>query len=344
MKKANMTQDEIKRMRRSSYIKLVAMVGFVAAILAYGTISWFTQNKANNASSMGVKVETDVFTISPLSGNDATPGVFADKLLEAEELTGKSGAMTWTMTPDYHMINVQNANNAGGIDTSDLKELGLRPGAYGEIRFILTPSRPKVDAEFTFDLYAFVYQSESNNNETAAENTNENLVLLSNTNNSELLDLLNGHILLFGNRNGSPGTYQYSDFILSNDMSKRVKSAQYTGVETVSIFWVWPDTLAEIVMPTGSRHLNNKVNLCSDATTYAKVKAYFKAHPEYLFYDENNTNTYTDIKGSSDIAAYLADGYYDEYSSLYNNADQYIGTNVGYVMLYVNAEGTEHVD
>ncbi len=346
------TEDEKRRIRRNSLIKILAMLLFTLIVLVFSSIAWFTTNKENSATGMGVRAATDVFTIFPLSGNGVTPGVFADKLSEAEDLTAKNGAMTWTMTQDYHLVNVQSARNVVGVDTSDLDELGLRPGTYGEIRFQLTPSRPKVDAQFTFDLYAFEYQ-ESNSNgqegneqegeEETVEEGSESLVLITNTNDSQLLDLIKGHILLFGARDGNPGAYQYSDLILSSDMTTRLKTAQYTGAQTVSIYWVWPDTLAEILMPTGSRQLNGKVNLCKDSDTATKINAYFKAHPEYLFYDES-TNSYSEFKAASNIAEYLADGHYDEYSSLYNNADQFIGTRVGYLMLYMNSEGSEHID
>lgn len=332
-------EEALLRLRKLKLYKIGAMLFIVICVMVFLTLGWFSSNNLISATNGSVKVGTDVFSISPLSDNTVSQNVFSDKLDEAEELTNKTGAMTWAMTPDYHMINVLGANDAGGYDTTDLKELGIRPGAYGEIRFVITPSKPKVDAEFTFEIYAFAYQENSGEAED-----NDELQLLNSTDNSKILDLLNGHILLFGKRSGTSGAYQYTDFLISEDMTTRLKEAQYSGQETVKIYWVWPDTLAEILLPSGSRYLNGKVPLCGNSATNSAVKAYFKAHPEYLFYDEINQNNYSEIKAASDISVYLTDGHYEEYSSLYNNADQYIGTNVGYVLLYMNATGSEHID
>ena len=60
---ASMVDKDRKRMRRSAYIKMVAMVGIIGAVLAYSSIAWFTVNKENSASGMGVKVGTNEFEI-----------------------------------------------------------------------------------------------------------------------------------------------------------------------------------------------------------------------------------------------------------------------------------------
>ena len=41
--KENMSQDELKKMRRMSYIKMVAMFGFVVAVFAFSSMHMITK-------------------------------------------------------------------------------------------------------------------------------------------------------------------------------------------------------------------------------------------------------------------------------------------------------------
>ena len=51
-----LTAEEKRQLRRSSYIKIAALIGFVAAIMAYSTIAWFTENRTTSAQGAGVRV------------------------------------------------------------------------------------------------------------------------------------------------------------------------------------------------------------------------------------------------------------------------------------------------
>ena len=39
------TYDELKKMRRNAYIKMVAIVGIIVTALAFGSVAWFTQSR-----------------------------------------------------------------------------------------------------------------------------------------------------------------------------------------------------------------------------------------------------------------------------------------------------------
>ena len=54
---AVLSQDELRKMRRLSLLKLGAMGIFAAIIVIFGSIAWFTMNKENSASGMGVRVK-----------------------------------------------------------------------------------------------------------------------------------------------------------------------------------------------------------------------------------------------------------------------------------------------
>ena len=145
------SQDEIKKMRRGAYIKIVAAVGFIAAVLAYGTISWFTMNKENNASGMGVKVDAGGFELivpartgAETYYNDEINGL--GYLTGDDELSTTSGAIRWVMRDE-------------STDTSSVDYKGFRPGSYGKMEFYLVP-KADVNAQYTFQLKTTGYYAE----------------------------------------------------------------------------------------------------------------------------------------------------------------------------------------
>ena len=54
-----LSDEDIKRIRRSAVIKLIVSCIFVVAVIFFNTISWFVDTKDANADGMGVMVESD---------------------------------------------------------------------------------------------------------------------------------------------------------------------------------------------------------------------------------------------------------------------------------------------
>ena len=52
-----LTEEEERRKRRkAAIIKMLAMVIFCICVMIFGSIAWFTMNKENAASGMGISV------------------------------------------------------------------------------------------------------------------------------------------------------------------------------------------------------------------------------------------------------------------------------------------------
>ena len=195
-----------------------------------------------------------------------------------------------------------------------------------------------VDADFTFCFYAYSVEYDDNGVEVKST-----IALIDDNSNAErklAKNLLNGHILLF--KNYDVNTKKYSDLISSDDF-QRIMSGTYTTETTVSVHWVWPETLAEIILDdTNNAHKKNlkgKKSLCSDRSDVIKL---FKNNPSWFLLDpEVPDKTWSDFTASTTDAAVVSavNNNYTFYSSFYNEADQCIGTNVAYLLLDMIAEG-----
>ncbi|MCR5021792.1 hypothetical protein [Ruminococcus sp.] len=95
--------------------------------------------------------------------------------------------------------------------------------------------------------------------------------------------------------------------------------------EPFSIYWVWPETLAEAVLPDGKHHA-----LCSDNEILEKL---IENPSQYL-----KDYTSADVD-NNELNADTITRYYSKLSLKYNNADQDIGDTIGYLLLELSAIG-----
>ena len=329
------SQDEIKKMRRGAYIKIVAAVGFIAAVLAYGTISWFTMNKENNASGMGVKVKGQSFLVESIPE-------------DANHVSGVRGSFyqgihTLLHVPEdqiWLMLNDENMENYGS--TAE----GIYPGSEGQISFYITPLVDAIDVDYTFEITG--YQAVETESPDPIDNANTIKTITGLTEidsddetNGEVANLLNGHILLFSDRDGSsPGHYTYKGFLGSDSNMERIlKNVHYTGVNTrqkVTFYWVWPKTLSRLVEISPSENISvlcnktilydNDGNVTTDTvtgkTTYQRVIAHIEQNPQYYMKDVTGTVQESNLST-----------HYIDYGDKFDLADNRIGATVDYVVL-----------
>ncbi len=354
--KENMSQDELKKMRRMSYIKMVAMVGIMAAVLAFSSIAWFTMNREVEGSGVQMRADSDLFSIEPLSA-PAHAGIYDDaptdndpnkpnyvRNLLLNHMNKSSDIITWNITDDTATIDSQTnkkvvvkGKNFGNAPANGY-EGGINPGSSGMLQFVMNPTQ-SVDAEFTFHLYAFTggYDDKGDEDKSTIEFIDRN----SDAETKIAESLLNGHILLFTEIDDSG---KYSGLITSDSEFNRVLKKTYTSRTTVSLYWVWPDTLAELMLDdtdnTHKKYLRGKSCLCN-ATGRQEVIGYFKEHVSWFLLDPDNANpdwAITSSKDNTEVITEICD-HYNLYSSYYNEADQCIGTYVTYLFLDMIADG-----
>ena len=304
-----------KRNQKNSLIKIGAMGSLAAIILIFGTISWFAMNNEVKSGGMQVKPQAPLFSIQPLS-SPFVAGIYDDPsktetYVRNSLLSGASidqSVLTWAITddttttdPDTNKTTVNKGKNIGNGSATG-HEVGIRPGSSGELQFKFIPSR-SVDAELTFYLYAYSvdYDGQGNEDKSTIALIDENATL----DRQYAKELLNGHILLFKDHNSSTG--QYSGLISTDDF-QRILTETYTHETTISVYWVWAETLAELVLDdTNNAHKKNlrgKKSLCSDRSAIIKM---LKNNPSWFFLDPETSNkTWSELTSAPDDEAIVS--------------------------------------
>lgn len=343
--------DKRARNKKRSLVKLGAMGVLALIVIIFGTISWFAMNRDVGTSGMGIKTQGLLFTIQPVSSpyvvgiydDSAKTGTYVRNSL-LSKASKDSGVLTWTITndtattdPDTNNTIINKGKNIGN-GPAEGYDGGISPGSSGELQFIISPSK-SVDAKYTFSLYAYSVDYGEDGEEDRStialigENASADRTLAKN--------LLNGHILLFEDYDSTTG--QYSGLISTDDF-QRIMSETYTQETTESVYWVWAETLAELVLDdTNNAHKKNlrgKKSLCADQSDIIKL---LKNNPSWFLLDPETPNrTWTEFTSITDDATVVStiNNNYSLYSAYYNEADQCIGTNIAYLLLDMTAEGT----
>lgn len=324
---SSLTAKEIaekKRDQKKSLIKMVAMGILTLILLIFSSLSWFTMNKQAESNGMNIIAQSELFTISTSSN----AGVYdAAHWNDAISASGRTNAVTWQITPDTDNSKGANMRNYDNT-TIPAEEQGIKPGTEGKIVFTLIPSQT-INAHFDFRLYAFSVDFED-------DGVNEKEGTFALQDDTDANRYLNGHLLLFTGRTGEGTTaspYVYSGLITPDaDLIRSTPNVVYSSQTDIPIYWVWTETLAQVIFPRGHERLKGKNSINSPELT-----AYFKANPEY-FLDCSSTEA-TALKNCSDDDLYdLIDENYQYYSKKYNEADQIIGTRVNYILLDMEAD------
>ena len=303
---------------------------------------------------MGVSVATDLFMISAVSDTGYHVGIYDDSTKNntyvrdvlLNRASKESDIITWTITDDVEVTDgsgnksITKGKNIGN-GPAEGYEGGIGPGSSGEIQFVIKPNRP-VDAKFTFYVYAYTggYDEHGDLDKTTIQ-------LVSSGSSADTLiaqKLLNGHILLFSEKDNNG---KLSGLIDSDVEFKRLMEKTYTSQETVPIYWVWPETLAEIMLDENTtahrKNLRGKSNICN-ATGQAEVITFFKSNPSWFLLNPENGNhdwsaTFNQSVSNANVVNTINTNY-AVYSSYYNEADQCIGTYISYIMIDMKADGT----
>lgn len=371
IKKQNYTRAEARCMEAASLTKMIAIVGFVVAMIAFSSIAWFTMNREVEGEGVQMKSGGEKFEISSPTGLNRSAGSWYDpyhmKIMGISAENQKNPEIpsdVWLLTAESNFGNYQNNE-------------GIKPGSYGKISFNVTPLIDTIDMQFAFDVVGYHSSDSAFNNQDDDKEEDQELTLtpLADMGDKEagIAEYLNGHILLFENRTPiyenttDPDThevittntilgYTYSGLISTNEDMQRVlkntAKTHFTGRNTatpVDIYWIWPNTLSNLV------NVGDK----DDATPFctgedlAEITAYVLEHPQYFLkgYTANVSGGSGDEtpgeggdagEGSNEeennasVTQLTLDGIiadYATYGDMYDMADNDIGMNVNYILL-----------
>ena len=353
-------RDEISEVKaewkvflRTGIIMFAALVAIIIACIA-----WFVSN--NKVTISGTKVQSagSEFELAAAAKPDSesSAGVY-DSLLDVHPGTetsigdkkflatdGSNTSITWAITDDSNMNN----NNP---------EDGIEPGASGQMTFYII-SQKDGPLSVTLDLTLTGYTGE----ETAATSLDLQKA------NEKAQQLLKGHVLLFAGYDSAANSYKgwisedagpWSMTLYSGgDVLSRAKNGKLTWsvqdakkgtAYPVTIYWVWPEMLGSYLVKDQSSIGKRPVLFPED---WNESSNHLTELPGTLFATmcEKDGNRYFYWKESKDFAETVTKEklsqmrtnfnpvMYGTLAVYYNQADEYLGSNVRFVKLKLDAQ------
>lgn len=368
-------QEQIELLKNQWKIFFRTGIIVVAAVIVMIAVSiaWFVSNTRVDATGVAIRPADMLFDLAAAgteSNASADRGRYDDLLTvspgASREIEGKKywstdGSHTsicWAVTPESNM------NNTG----EDGKPTGIEPGSYGKMTFYIIPNKDG-PLKVTLDLVLTGYQIADDKKN--AENVTRND--LTEVTDPSLQQLLEGHILLFAGYNEKAGCYKgwisrdAGEWSMGPDSETEAavlesKSGKLTWNNTnakkdtaypVTIYWIWPERLESYLRKADGYSGKNPLLFPEDPSSEENA---LSALPENLFatmgeVEENSSsNRYFRWEDSakfqenvtkdtlSQIREKFNPALYSMVAAYYDSADQYLGKNVQYVQLKLDAQ------
>ena len=367
-KQIELLKNQWKIFFRTGIIVVAALIVMIVA-----SIAWFVSNTRVAATGAAIRpadMPFDLAAAGTESNASADRGMY-DELLTvspgaSREIDGKKywstdGSHTsicWAVTSESNM------NNTG----EDGKPTGIEPGSYGKMTFYIIPNK-NGPLKVTLDLVLTGYQIADNKKNEANVTQND----LTEVTDPSLQQLLEGHVLLFAGYNEKAGCYKGWISRDAGEWSMRLgseteaavlesKSGKLTWNNTnakkdtaypVTIYWIWPERLESYLRKADGYSGKNPLLFSEDPSSEQNA---LSALPENLFetmgeVEENSSsNRYFRWEDSekfqenvtkdtlSQIREKFNPALYSMVAAYYDSADQYLGKNVQYVQLELDAQ------
>ncbi|MGN0574623.1 MAG: hypothetical protein ACI4J2_01210 [Ruminococcus sp.] len=292
-----------KVLRKNALTKLAVMGVFTAAIIAFQSIAWFTMNREVDGTGMEMAAQGTNYTLEMIGDSN---GLYYD---DFHSKVIDSDSVIWTMSPANDNGMEQNFGNH-----TQTEDDGIYPGCSGCISFKIIPNvDSEISLNFSFEIMGYNSEFDENNEIVMSQ--------LNPSEDADVINYLNGHILLFENYDKNTG--KYSNLIQSSEDMKRVMAKKFSGINKatqVDIYWVWPLTLSNLIKADESTDL-----ICSE-NDINNLENFIVSYPQYFMrgitVDEN-----------SPLSADMIKSNYTLYGGKYDQADNIIGVRVRYLRL-----------
>ena len=298
---------------------LVSGIFILAAIvIIFACLAWFAANNRVGATGSSISAQGATFTVTAEGEGETGAHV---GYYEREERTDDEKREIDGLSTEHSMVvtlssNLNN-NDAGGI----------YPGARGVITFTVTPVSKSLPG-VTIDISRIL--------KTASGTVTKDEA-------SRLLQLMRGHLLFFTAKNGDYYSGRVTDSITVKK-DQLLVGGNLTPV-TINLYWIWPEYIQNFVLVKDANYYKN---------LFSEQNSDYKSLQEYVngtgdSHENNHWNEFyaTNAQGDEatnvpNLAADMSSADIAACASLYNNADEYLGTNVTYLQLELNArEGVQ---
>ncbi len=353
---------------RTGFVVLAALIAIIAA-----SIAWFVSNNKVGLTGMSIRAAGSEFDLAASAKNSAsTKGVY-DNLLsvptgesikgnEYLATSGNSTAISWAITADSNLRNEKD------------ESLGIEPGSSGSITFYIIPHKSgALNVSLTLSLTGYTLKDNGTelkpklltDIKADAQQLLEGHILLF-AGYDEKKNSYKGWISKDGDPwimslgdNSSLSQKENGELIWSN------KDATAENAYPVTVYWIWPELLESYLRNsnsyTGIRPLlfPAEQNPAEQKDEIASVNN-LEALPSKLFgkmceVDESsgisvNSNRYlrwetatvfnenVTVNTLKLIREQYNSALYGNVAAYYDLADQYLGSNVQYVKLTLNAK------
>ena len=332
-------EEDKKKVSRSTVFLFAALIAIIAICIA-----WFVSNTRVHITTETISAQDS--TMFELASVGSRTMAESEKLKDGAEKNLLTAGSERTYSNYYEWKNGKWVINSNGgvrsyhVGTADLAwylqsaNSTVSPGASGKLEFYIIPKVENLKS-VTVKLNVAAYGKASNN--SAIEESNDDV----------LKRLIKGHILLFQNLDDQKG---YSNWLRPDDgkytctVSAPVSDGfQINCPYKVTVYWIWPKYFRNYIYMQKSTQEDLFGN-SPDKTTYDNLLKYVKEqrtlNGSTLFYDKAGKGT--DITG--DINNSMDGALLDTCSQYYDDADEYIGTNAGYLYVRAEAEGATSND
>lgn len=358
---------------RTGFVVLAALIAIIAA-----SIAWFVSNNKVDLTGMSIRAAGSEFDLAAYKNNaESTNGVY-DKLLpvptgepainnEYLATSGNRTAISWAITDDSNLRNEK--GESLGIEPGSSGSITF---------YIIPHKSGALNVSLTLSLTGYTLKDNGDNGtELTQENLNPGLLTDIKEDAQQLLEghilLFAGYdeqknsYKGWISKDGDPWTMSLGDkYSLSQNENGELiwsnMNAKADNAYKVTVYWIWPELLESYLRNaasyTGTRPLlfpaepeqNNEgttVNslealpsklfekMCkapSDESSLVKSNRYLRWETAAVFKDNVTKETLEQIR------AHYNSVLYGNVAAYYDLADQYIGSNVQYVKLTLNAK------
>lgn len=292
------------------------------------SLGWFTNNKTVEGSSMGLTASDNVFELGAMDRS----GYFDSYLnvsegYEPSDIMDEAGnSLTLKATGEGRPEIIWQISETGNF--GNLTSEGIQPGSSGRLTFYVIAKKDG-DLKLTFSLDTVLYDK------NAAEGVDNSSCIIPET--EAVTKLVKGHILFF--REFNAGTGIYSEQITEAGFNLEITGAEKNTAYKQELYWVWPLFADQIILPENDSLLKAKgykriIENGFSPITAENLSRFFAVSGDL---SDVSYDMVTNVEGGSASAGFDSE-YYNRINAKWNEADQLIGTNVGYVELRLTAD------
>lgn len=327
---------------------IVVLAAAIAIIIA--CIAWFVSNNKVTGSGIGIRSADSDFELAADAGADGknSAGKY-DKLLEVSPGTEKTlGDKSYITTDDSHTSITWSIVNESNMRNNQ-NHPGIEPGTSGMLRFYIISHKDGA-LNVTLNLGLTGYTNGTGSTIVKSDEPAQKLV--------------KGHVLLFAGYEQKTNSYEGwisedaapwtmtldngSTLTRNTDgmLTWAVENAKKDTAYPVKIYWIWPEILGSYLRKDQTATGNRPILFPEDPATGENTSENPKALPKDLYEKMSQNGKYfryesKDEKVTADRLWQMRNDFnpviYGEIADYYNLGDQYLGENVRYLKLKLEA-------